>query len=415
MILFVPALFIDVLPDRFYRIRDRYSLYLLFQAGFLTLLVFLIFQDMFPMLSSVSFFGAFSWTLQLDGFNTLFLISFSVTLFILLLSIKENSRRQFLWPLISIYLIILSGDTGTFFITSLIYFITIQLNRKKTFNIITFLPLFLIITAYFLFNILNSPGDFSIPINESSAVIPVSGSVLYFILSAFFLPVFIKLTDMIYTGISGRKGIIELILSVFAVIYAIHRLTGSMINPHVTLMYWLIISAVLLCVLALLLFYVKHPEENSFIPFMLTFLLIYILIFMSLRIFPVNTSVLRLQKEFLYSIPLYMLVIILFQDVYSTIKDDFSRFMSFFIFIAALFLNPWFSLGKVFAYTVIILLNHSLAGLILFSVFIVVSMFIAGFLLLNEKSGREAKISFPCVLFIFVSILLVAFETGVSL
>lgn len=412
LMLFVPAFFVDVLPDRFYRIRHRYPIFLLFQTGFISTTIYLILQDVFPLISSVSFFNMFSLTLQLDEMNTLFLIWISFSLFILLLIRQDMDQRRYLWIIISLYLLVIAGNTGMMFFASFIYFFVSQLGRKQQLHVVTYIPTFLLITAYFLFNMLQEPTSLSTPIHEISAVIPVSGSVLYLILSAYFLMVVIRLTDIIQGIVSVRHGIIELIISYFALLFIIQRLTGMMLNPQVFLMYWFISASVILFVLMGLLFF-ECSGKDFFAPFMITFLLVLALIFMNLRFFPVNISVLHLQNGFITAFPLYVLTIILFQDLFKTLKDDLTRYFSIIIFTMGLLLNPFILSGKVYAYTFFTFLHENIFGMVLLILFTLLSILSVAFLLFLTKKGEGKGSKFPGVMLIMTILVLMIQELGV--
>jgi len=157
LILFVPAFFVEVLPDRFYRIRHRYPFFLLFQTAFISAILYLLFRDLFPIISTISFFDSFSLTLQLDEMNTLFLLWMSISLFILLLTYPDKDNGRYLWMILSLYLLVIAGNTGTIFFASFIYFLVSQMGGGKKLRVITYLPIFLFITAYFLFNMPREP------------------------------------------------------------------------------------------------------------------------------------------------------------------------------------------------------------------------------------------------------------------
>ncbi|MGC9512837.1 MAG: hypothetical protein ACP5D8_04300 [Fidelibacterota bacterium] len=412
LILFVPAFFVDVLPDRFYRIRHRYPLFLLFQTGFMSVILYLIFRNMFPLVSTISFFNSFSLTLQLDEMNTLFLLSISISLFILLLTKPDKDKGRYLWIIISLDLLVLAGNTGTMLFASFIYFLASQLGRGKKLHVITYIPVFLLITAYFLFNMLREPTSLATSIHEISAVIPVSGSVLYLILSAYFLIAVIRLTDIIQDDISVEHAIIELIISFFALLFIIQRLTGMMLNPHVFLMYWFISASVILFILMGAIFF-KCLSYQSFASFMITFLLAMSFVFMSLRLFPVEISILHLQQRFITAFPLYTLIIVLFQNIFMILKDQLTRFYASIIFTMALILNPLILSGKIYAYSFFTFMHENSFGMVLLILFTLWSILSSVFLLLYTNKGERKGTQFPGVMLIMAILFLMIHELGV--
>ncbi|KUK53964.1 MAG: hypothetical protein XD77_0960 [Marinimicrobia bacterium 46_47] len=414
LILFVPAFFVDVLPDRFYRLRHRYPLLLLFQTGFISAILYLLFRDMFPIVSTISFFNSFSLTLQLDEMNTLFQFWMSISLFILLLTCPDKDKGRYLWIIVSLYLLVMAGNTGTIFLASFIYFfLASQPGRGKKLHVITYLPIFLFTTAYFLFNMLHEPSSLATSIHEISAVIPVSGSVLYLILSGYFLIAVIRLSDIIQNNyVSTEHAILELIISYFALLFIIQRLTGMMLNPHVFLMYWFIFASIILFVMMGALFF-KCRRNQSYTPFMITFLLTLAFVFMSLRLFPVDVSVLHLQQRFITAFPLYILIIALFQNVFLMLEDDVTRFFAIIIFTIALILNPFILSGKVYAYTFLIFLHENIFGMTLLILFTLLSILSGAFLLIltNREEGKGTH--FPGVMLMMAILFLMIHELGV--
>ncbi|MDK2976178.1 MAG: hypothetical protein PWP06_653 [Candidatus Marinimicrobia bacterium] len=412
LILFVPAFFVEVLPDRFYRIRHRYPFFLLFQTAFISAILYLLFRDLFPIISTISFFDSFSLTLQLDEMNTLFLLWMSISLFILLLTYPDKDNGRYLWMILSLYLLVIAGNTGTIFFASFIYFLVSQMGGGKKLRVITYLPIFLFITAYFLFNMLREPISLATSIHEISAVIPVSGTVLYLILSAYFLIAVIRLSDIVQNYASTERAILELIISYFALLFIIQRLTGLMLNPHVFLMYWFIFASVILFVMMGALFF-KCQRDQAYTPFMITFLLILAFVFMSLRLFPVDISALHLQHRFITVFPLYILIIVLFGDVFKTLNDHITRFFACVIFTVALILNPLTLSGKVYAYSFFIFMRENLFGLILLILFTLLSIFFSVFLLFLTKKGKDKGTYFPGVMLIMAILILMIHELGV--
>ncbi|MDD5581985.1 MAG: hypothetical protein PHS99_02075 [Candidatus Marinimicrobia bacterium] len=379
-------------------------------------LLILAFQNTFPLQTSLSFFNAFSLVFQFDYFNAYFLLCFSFTFFILFLIRKKTSKRLFLWQLLALYSLFLAGNVATVFFAAFIYFIAFFLIEKKTLNVMRYLPLFFILIAYFLFIALQNHASLSIPICEISTIIPASGSVLYIILSAFFIPLLIHFLEFLDEKIPNEEGILEIILSSFAFLFVSYRLTGTMLNPPLALIISFIVIASILCIMAIFLF-IKFPSQKSFIPFMILFMISLSMIFMNLRGFPVNPSILRLQKDMVIVFPLYVLLIILFQDVFYTIKDTFTRSVSFVLFIAGLFLNPFSTIGKSFSYIFLTFKMNTLIGFLVFFVFVSFFLLAASFLLQTERKEERwegGPLQFSHLFFLISLVFVILFEIGMS-
>jgi hypothetical protein len=413
LVLIIPAFVAGLMSPSFYRLRTRYPLYLAFQTGLLVLLLSISFKEQFPLHTTSTFFNHFELSFLFDDVNVLFLTAFMVSLCVLLLRIVKEERESFTILLLSAIGIWLSGNFLTLFIAGFFYFLSLLLENKKQALplIISYLPLILFFMGFFQIMVQNvTSSHFSF--HNSDDYFFESTLSLCLLFTAFIIPVLNTLRDYLSQP-STCKNDVKLSLTLFTALYIIWRFCGFVQDLNNSMIIYFFVVSGLIYGLSMFIVITKEFKQNALVPFILLFFFSFTLFLLGLEIIHPASFTSFPEKTFLYSLPLYATLIILYRDGYPSVKDGYFKYFSFIFLISLILFNPWFSMGQIIIKTIVSLLNTGFVGFLFFILFLLLSFMSAFFLLISDHlNSRREEVTSSWFLFTLVLILLIFIEGG---
>ncbi len=387
LILIFSALIATISSSRFYQLKSRYTLFLTFQTALWISLLYISFPENYPLTTSLSFFNTLKFSFLLDDLNSRFLISVMIASGFLLLRLTHREREYFVFPLLFTVLTWLSGDLLTLLISSFLYFFSLHFEDKHK-N----LPLYLSCLPLLLFSVgfvlLGYQGTTNLNTPLNHVLSTGMDLPFYLIISAFLIPVIFTLQDYCRQNSSFRKNDLKLSITLFTFLFILMRLRGFIqYSNHVLAgLFWT--GAVIFTGISIVSVVVKGLFKRPLVPFTCLFFLSFTFFVMGLDMSGPDLFLSSSLYFFLNSLPLYILLIILFKDAYPGIHDDHFKSYGLLFLPAIIFINPWFSMGHLFLKTVSILLQLNIILLTVFIIFLFL-LFSILFILFVAHSKRK--------------------------
>jgi hypothetical protein len=408
LLLLIPTLLTEVIPQDFYKVKSRYPLFLSLQMAIMTLITHLSFQYDFPITSIIPVYDLFEIRLVLDTGSSLFLIGFSVSVFIILLRLNSEERKKLTFLIMAVLLIALSGNTITFFLGSIVYLIILQFDVKdKLFgHLIDSIPFVLLISALSLV-LLTGQIQGNQNILNTMDFLTNRGIILFLIMSAFFLPVLLSISDILFHS-SGKYADIKLLMTMSTLIYILCRFTEPLsgIDEVLNYSFTLLISMIALSITAII--FCQRKDRTSLIPLMFLYFLFLSFLFIRNGL----SGHVPVVQNYIYGFPIYLAFIIMTEDILSVVKDDISRFALIAAVFILVFFNPWTNSAFVFNSVFYSVLNKGIVFVILFIIISLLAILISTLSVLITKfdESKKSSLTEKSVLFMGVIILLFLFE-----
>jgi len=362
ILILAPIVVIEIIPESFYKIKIRYPLFLCIQIFFISLLMYLSFRSEFPLISEIPIYDLFEIKFMQDTGSSLFLISFSVSMFVLLLRLTSEERKKLTLFITAIFLIAFSGNTITFFVSSFLFLIISQMDIKdKVYGHLTdSIPLILMFCAFSLV-LLTGQKQSSYNVLNNIGYLPNSSVALFLIMSAFFLPLLLSITDVLFHS-SSTYADTKLFITSTSFLYIMTRFTASLNKADAILNISFLLFFILTVGIIIILILFQRRNKTSFFPLMVFYLLFLSLSFISIRL----SGQPFIHQNYLYGFSLYFVLFVTADDCLSVLNGNPGRFALITAIFAFLVFNPWMNSGIIFNTVLFHVFNSGPAYIIIF-------------------------------------------------